>query len=481
MDQNHTPIIDFISNNNKILQQICFELFGKTDEYPELKPELGSYVKYVISCLYNLRNTNIEKEYKLISKKSVATKKRWYKQVINYYEQNNSTKYILHEQNKLKSLIKLSSDLLSDRKDLEEQIENLYSRRMQILENWVSSGMLHEFHYIDDLQVNQRKLILEVDTYHILLEELKNSKELLHVVDDLDSGYNSVEDKQYGGQMPDALVSVDGIFRVSKPKDDQIQTFGDEIFIENETQQMKYTLTAPMLFQDNESSLEIDYINERNYLTAYEQKVLVSILQLGRKQIQFGNKIKFSKNQVLNLLNLSSGGKNYALIEKYMYNLFNFRHTVEYRDSKGESRLFSFVIFQSIDRPTDEDMNSLGEKEWTVTLNSDLHNQILERNFIDVFAEELRDLRSETAMILLPYFASDRLKSFRRINSRGKENYSVIKLIEKSGLGNNKPSKLLLKLEDALQELKQKQICIKDFSRKGVGKNAKLYIHFLEN
>lgn len=473
-------IVEFAKQQNKILLQICFELYGKSQDFPDLTPELSAYSSYIKNNLLKIVNVDVHKELKLIKSKLDATKRRWLKHVVQYYETNNASKYILAEENKLKSLLEISQELVSDKSQLENKIKSLYQQRMDTLNGWIESGLLHEFLYIDDLQVNQRKLILEQDTLFLLLQEAVNNPDLLNVAMEVESESFSSKGKYGGGQMPDSLISVDGIFRVSKPKDEQITIFDNEIAFTNETSEMKYTLSAPVLFRDQESDLIIDYSSERNYLTAYEQKVLVAILELGRKQIQSSNKIRFSINLVIDLLGISNGGKNYALIEKYMYNLFNFRHRVEYKTPDGESRILTFVIFQSIDRPKDEDKDDQGQKEWVVTLNSDLHNQILERNFVDVFAEELRELHSETAMVLLPFLASERLKSFKRISTRGRESYDGFRLIEKSGLGNNKPSKLIVKIEEALYELQQKSICIQNFRMKGTGKNSKFYIQYLE-
>lgn len=479
MNNDISLLINFAEKQNSILHQICFELTGKSTYFSELKPELGSFVNYLCKMLLNLETIDTKKEFKQINNKLLNTKKRWYKQVISYYESRNSSKYILNDELKLKSLLEL--DFLSDKSKIENQIKNLYNEKVKLLDTWFESMLLHEFPYIDDLQVNQRKLILELDSLYLLLEELQESKDILNVAIKLEYEITGNKEKSYGGQIPDSLVSVDGIFRVSKPKDEQVHMFEDEIAFTSETTDMKYTLSAPMVFKDQESDLTIDYSSERNYLTAYEQRVLVAILQLGRKQIQTTNKIRFSKNQVLELLSLSSGGKNYALIEKYLFNLMNLRHRVEYKNQFGESRILTFVILQSIDRPKEEDKDDQGHKEWTVTLNSDLHNQILERNFVDVFAEELRELKSETAMVLLPFLASERLKSFRRVTVRGKETYNGLKLIEKAGLSNNKPSKLLNKVVDALEEFKHKGICIQSFKVKGVGKSSKIIMNFLEN
>lgn len=487
MDKDITPFINFITSHNKILHQICFELYDLDidSEFSILKPEAACYAQYVKNICISLKGVDINKERKSVESKLSSTKKRWFKQVLNYYQNGISSKYILLEKQKLESVLKLADTLLGDSNKLEAELQFIFDKRVSTLEAWVEDGMLHQFEYLDDLQTNQRKLILEVDTSFLILKELQQSQYLLNCFENTTNEPKSIpsidKNKNCGGQMPGVLVSVDGIFRASKPLPHQIEMFEDEILFRQENTDVKYSLSVPTYFKNDEGSVEIDYTNERTYLTAYEQRILVAILQLGRRQIQASNKIRFSKNQLLDILDLSKGGKNYNLVEKNMYNLFNFRHQVIYKNLQGESRVLSFVIFQSIDRPKDNDLNDQGEREWTVTLNSDLHNQILERNFVDVFAEELRQLQNDVAAILLPQFAHDRLKSYKRINLRGEEVYSGMRLIEKCGLANNKPSKLLLRIQEAIDELRLKKICVQDYTINGTGKNTEFHIKFLDN
>lgn len=453
------------------LIEFTYSVLGPSKSYYHSDPAVSSCMEYVLKLSSELQHNRNLKGFNQIRTKLMATKKRWLKQVESYYEKNNSTKYVLREFKNLQAVQKYN-----DIPVVVKPVEELYQERIRELEEWLSDEglLLHTFPYADDLQVNQRKLAIEIDTSYLLLSEADAAifdAAISHLsqIDKNDIKYKS----SAGGQMPEVLVSLDGIFRVSKPREDQITMFDGEynISLSNESSPMKYTLTVPL-----------DAITtEKTYLTAYDQKILVAVLQLGRKQIQQSNKITFSIKEVLDLLGLSTGGKNYLLVEKYLYNLHYFRHRIEYLDESGSPRIITYVIFQSIDKPKEDDIDEEGHKQWTVTLNSDLHNQILERNAIDVFAEDLVELKSETAVILLPYLASERLKSFRRVNNRGKLIVSGTKLIDKVGLGNNTIGKLLNKIKDALEELKSKSFYIKDFSFSGKRKKTIIELTFLEN
>ena len=409
-----------------------------------------------------------DKELKAALKKINTYKKKWAQSVDDYFKKNNAKKYILKE-------------YLSKKPDL--YLNEFKELRSLHIKDWIKNKKqyLSSFYYVDDLVKSQKNLIFQSElTYIVLNEIVKNKVDIEVNTSELQEDPSINIKETEAGQIPNWLL-LDGLFRVSP-----IEVFKHENIIELEDGKTtlvfdkniknNLSITVPNQSQNEFLNTNFDSSKDPISLGRFELAVLIGVLQIGRDQLKSSNKIAFSFNQLLNLWNSSNSGKLYNKIKKALFYLSMNMYTVQLANNITRN----FYIINAIEKPT---FNSSGEQEWIVEIDSRLREQILEKNYTELYSEEISSLKYELSPILYKTFVIDLVeimsnnkKKKKNVSSIEKE-YTLRELSTRSFL-EGKPNIRKKKLKNSLDDIMEKKDSIlQSYEIKENGNVYKMYFN----
>lgn len=454
-----TPFYDEILSNSK----------DKKNQEENILRLLNSSLHAIESIIPLFENPKFvpEKETQKILNKIKTYKKKWHNLVNDYFKKNNAKKYIIKE-------------YLQTRPDA--TLDEFYKKRIKHINDWIknSKAMLSSFYYVDDLVKSQKNLIFNSELAYILFKASIENEKLFEIDKSELEKNNSIKIKEEisAGQIPNWLL-LDGLFRVSP-----IEVFKHENIIKNEKDKTtliydeenlrtNLEITVPDYFENEFLESNFDSSKDAISLGRFELAVLIGVLQIGRKQLKSSNKIAFSFNQILKLWNSGNSGKLYNRIKKALFYLSMNMYTIELPNNITRN----FYIINAIEKPT---FNSSGEQEWVVEIDSRLREQILEKNYTELYSEKISSLKYELSPILYKTFVIDLVE----IVSNNKKPLSVItkeytlRDLSTRTFLEGKPNIRKKKIKNSLDDILQKEDSIlQDYEIKDNGNSYKMYFN----
>lgn len=482
--EEYEPITYFVSENfphkksNKVYDEISAKLSLKGfDSVDESSCRRDDVLRLVHSCIYLMEDILPEvekptykktKELNLLDKKIKTYKKKWAASVEDYFKKSNAKKYIIKE-------------YLSKKPEL--SLTEFNEMRMQHVSDWLKGKSLYlsSFFYVDELVKSQKNLIFQTELTYILLKEMvKNGLDIkLNKSIPEDDSTLSIKENE-AGQIPNWLL-LDGLFRVSP-----IEVFKHENIVELEDgktmlvfdKNLKNSLSITVPNQSENEFLNANFDSSKDPISLgrFELATLIGVLQIGREQLKSSNKIAFSFNQLLGLWNSSNSGKLYNKIKKALFYLSMNMYTVQLANNITRN----FYIINAIEKPT---FNSSGEQEWIVEIDSRLREQILEKNYTELYSEEISSLKFELSPILYKTLVID-LVEIMSNNQKKKQTVSAIEkdytlreLSTRTFL-EGKPNIRKKKIENSLEDiLEKKDSILKGYEVKDNGNIYKMYFN----
>lgn len=382
-----------------------------------------------------LQGADIETEYFFVKEKIQKCKFNWLSLVESYVRSNNEKKFILKEYTYKK-----------DSRDKKEFIKHHLSE----ISSWANNrdSLLSEFYYVDDLQRNQISVILQNEPALILLKEaIEGEKKLgLH---ELLRSYEHKDEPKGGAKVPH-LLQEDGIFRlgdinlsgVTKEDSFILTEEEDKFIITFNDNNPSLKMTVPKTASSPELNNNFDYKKDKIVIGHFEMLTITAILQIGREQIVRGNTITFTFRQICSLINAEPSTRTYERLQKAIFYLKLNIYSVKVSDTN--ERIFN--IISAIEKPI---FNSDREKEWTVTIDDLLKDQICSSHYFEIYTQQLASFNYELSSILFKILLLDAWRTESDIKE-----YRLAEISKRaymSGKPNIRKKKIINSLEEILK------------------------------
>ncbi len=407
----------------------------------------------------------LEKREKELFDKIKKYKSTWISMIEKYFKESKDDKYILND----------------CKKNGIKDIKRYYKEVMDMVANWVKDDnlLLSDFHYLDDLQPNQIKVILETEPAYVFLQLLKADEKLAEHFDI----YKTTVYKQYsaknGGLIPYILLQPDAIFRASP-----IKILNSDIIEGTNIIDLEYTdsirdintIISVPLEQKNEA-LKTDFRADRDMIEhgKYELAMLVSIFQICREQLETSGLITFNLRQISDLWGQVPNTSSYQRMHQALWFLHLNSYTVTIKNTQ-----YSFHIINNIAEPL---RNSNKEKEYTIEIDRVLRQQILGGSYIELTSADITNFKYELTPILYKLLVIDRSERLTLIKSKHPniqelsnkyvKEYTYNILSQRTFL-DGKPYIRKNKIKNALDEIKQKNDIIDSY----IEVNDRIFITF---
>lgn len=403
----------------------------KKEEHLKLVLNLAIYIKDNVLPKI-IETENMESMYVASKEKIRKYKLSWLVSIKTYLKNKNPKKYLIKDYNESKTEL-----------DKKTYIDS----RLEIIEEWATDDdkLLSEFYYVDDLQKNQLKMIVDVETIYIVLKEYfytgtDDKIKIKDMIDYLKNKEVANMNKQKGGQVPN-IVLTDGIFRVDPisllETNPNIIEQKDTFIIIDEVSEPTLEITVPKHMYSPELENEFHYEKDVINIGAYELATFVAILQLGRDQLTRGNRITFTFPEICELFGIEPNTYSYRRIAKAIF----FLKLNNYRVRVSDTHVRVFNILSAIEYPI---FNSDREKEWTVVLDDLLRKQILESHYSEIFAQTLASFDYTLSPILFKIFLVD--------STAPEKEYTLAEISKRGGI-TGKPSQLKKRIIKSIEEI----------------------------
>ena len=445
---------------------ILYNILKKYDTYTEfifgqeINKELNEYFNFYKSELFGEGKNKIEEKTKkqvlnscLYIKKSIISKlvmeddlqnlylnivikinkykTRLREQVATYLSKNNTTKYILSE---------YESNTDKDKKQF-------ITTRLSKIKKWENDkdSLLSDFYYIDELQKNQFKLILEEESIYILLHDVFNygNESLL----DFLKNKKIKPEKKRGATVPNSMFEYESIFSVEKRTIKNVeykQLENNEILVKlNKNSDDNLFIIVPNIATKYDG-LDIEYNANTDAInfSPYDFKVLVALFEMGGEELLKGKeRVSFNMEDLCLSLLIKPCGKNYDDLAKAIHSI---RSKIIY-SKVSDTHIRSFNVIKTLDFPI---LNSDRKKQWTVVFHEELVQEIVANKYKSILTKTIASLKLNASILLFKIVIYD-------INNNPNEvcfSYTWDELSSKLGL-TDKPSRNKERLKLALKEM----------------------------
>ena len=363
-------------------------------------------------------------------------------------------------------------------KHYEESSKNTHKKEfvdyyLNVIKNWASDGssLLSQFFYVDDLQVNQIKVILKNEPVYIYLNELLNNIEASYLQDILITVKNNEKidlDKKKAGKVPN-LILQDGVFRVEPYKmlespnilereNDFVNDFNDQLRI-----------ITPKFFENKYINSKFDYSTDVIYHGKFELATLTAIFQIGQDDLMEGVRITFTLDEICEKLGVPPSTWAYQRIARAIFYMSINLFSVNISDEK--ERIFH--IISAIEKPI---FNSDRQKEWTIEIDPVLRENVLKNLVTEFYADQIAGFTQETTAILFKTLILDS----QQHNFNFPKEYTLSSLSQRIVL-EGKPNQRKKRIINSLNELVSKTKIVEKFSVLDDGNKFLIYLNNSKN
>lgn len=369
-------------------------------------------------------------------------KHTWKNLVETHYKNSSNKKFILkhyeeNPQNKTK-----------------KEFFNLY---FKIIKDWASdeSTLLSQFFYLDDLQANQKRVILENEPPFIFLDSLLHNPDSSYLQDvllNVKRNDKIDDDSKIGGKVPN-LVLADGVFRAEPyafAPDKLNITEREDDFVTNFSSSLK--IVTPKNYKKEEINSEFNYLKDVIPHGQYELATLAAIFQVGQDKLLQGNRISFTLDSICEKLGLEPTSWALNRISKAIFYLSINLFYVKLSDNIERY----FHIISAIEKPV---FNSKRQKEWTVEIDPVLRESVLNNLVTEIYADQITEFNYDLTALLFKIFILD---AQQHTNFNEPREYTLSSLSQRAVLS-GKPNQRKKKIINSLNELVSKQAVIEKY------------------
>lgn len=369
-------------------------------------------------------------EYYLITKKNIEKYKYTWRTLVEKHLQEESYKKFILKHYEESGKNKIKSEFIQSCLD--------------VIKEWASdeSSLLSQFFYIDDLQANQKKVILSNEPVYVFLNELLNNPEAAYLNDILFTVREKdkiLSSKKKGGKLPN-LILQDGIFRVepyklfaSKSKE------RENDYVTDYSSQLK--IYTPKYVENQDIDTKFDSSKDVIHHGQFELATLTAIFQIGQDDLLKGSRISFTIDEVCEKLGVTRATWAYQRIALAIFYLSINLFSVKISDEK--ERIFH--IISAIEKPI---FNSDRQKEWTIEIDPLLREYVVKNYVTELYADQIAGFTYETTAILFKTFLLDA----QRHDINEPKEYTLAELSQRTVLS-GKPNRRRKKIINALNEL----------------------------